>query len=55
MTTATVACDRSGCTGTIVDGYCDTCGLAPAKRASRGAGGTAALGPGLGRASTSPA
>lgn len=31
MTTATVACERSGCTGTILDGYCDTCGLAPAK------------------------
>ncbi len=25
-----VACGRPGCGGTIVDGYCDTCGLAPA-------------------------
>jgi serine/threonine-protein kinase PknG len=23
------ACNRPGCAGTIVDGYCDTCGLAP--------------------------
>ena len=34
MTTATVACERAGCTGTILDGYCDTCGLAPAKAGS---------------------
>jgi serine/threonine-protein kinase PknG len=24
-------CARSGCTGTIVDGYCDVCGMAPAR------------------------
>ena len=22
-------CTREGCAGTIVDGYCDTCGMAP--------------------------
>ena len=32
-------CGRSGCAGSIVDGYCDTCGLAPAKGAAAGAGG----------------
>jgi serine/threonine-protein kinase PknG len=25
-------CAREGCTGTIVDGYCDVCGMAPARR-----------------------
>ncbi len=23
-------CQQPGCAGTIVDGYCDTCGMAPA-------------------------
>ena len=23
-------CQQPGCTGTIVDGYCDVCGMAPA-------------------------
>jgi len=32
MTVTDTACGRPGCAGTIVDGYCDTCGLAPAKR-----------------------
>jgi serine/threonine-protein kinase PknG len=26
-------CTREGCTGTIVDGYCDTCGMAPPRAA----------------------
>jgi serine/threonine-protein kinase PknG len=34
-----VACNRPGCGGSIVDGYCDTCGMAPSKDA-------AAAGPG---------
>ena len=25
-----IACGRPGCSGTIADGYCDTCGMAPA-------------------------
>lgn len=37
MTVIAATCGRDGCSGTIVDGYCDTCGLAPAKAA----GGTA--------------
>ncbi len=27
-------CAREGCTGTIVDGYCDVCGMAPARPAA---------------------
>ena len=27
-------CARNGCTGTIVDGYCDVCGMAPARPAA---------------------
>ena len=27
-------CARSGCSGTIVDGYCDVCGMAPARPAA---------------------
>jgi len=26
-------CTREGCTGTIIDGYCDTCGMAPPRAA----------------------
>jgi serine/threonine-protein kinase PknG len=33
-------CERSGCDGTIDDGYCDTCGLAPTIRSQRSAGPT---------------
>jgi serine/threonine-protein kinase PknG len=33
MTVTSTACGRPGCAGTIVDGYCDTCGLAPARAA----------------------
>ena len=58
MTTATVACERAGCAGTILDGYCDTCGLAPAKGGRRRAGrqrpgtvATAGPGPVTGRTS----
>jgi serine/threonine-protein kinase PknG len=36
MTATTTDCDRDGCAGTVVDGYCDTCGMAP--RAGRTAG-----------------
>jgi serine/threonine-protein kinase PknG len=28
-------CERQGCTGTIVDGYCDVCGMAPARTSAR--------------------
>ena len=28
-------CQQPGCTGTIVDGYCDVCGMAPADGAPR--------------------
>jgi serine/threonine-protein kinase PknG len=34
-----ITCGRDGCSGSIVDGYCDTCGMAPAK-SSAGAAGT---------------
>ena len=30
-------CQQPGCTGTIVDGYCDVCGLAPVAHAGSGA------------------
>ncbi|MGH3189976.1 MAG: serine/threonine protein kinase [Streptosporangiaceae bacterium] len=30
MSTATVGCAQPGCGGTIQDGYCNTCGMAPA-------------------------
>jgi serine/threonine-protein kinase PknG len=30
-----VKCNRPACAGTILDGYCDTCGMAPAKAAAR--------------------
>jgi serine/threonine-protein kinase PknG len=33
-TTAATTCTRPGCGGTIQDGYCDTCGLAPAPAAA---------------------
>ena len=33
-------CQQPGCTGTIVDGYCDVCGMAPAEGARRHAGST---------------
>jgi serine/threonine-protein kinase PknG len=36
-------CQRD-CPGTIVDGYCDTCGLAPAKTPAASAGGASARG-----------
>jgi len=29
-------CTREGCTGTIVDGYCDVCGMAPPRAAPAG-------------------
>jgi serine/threonine-protein kinase PknG len=34
MTTATVRCTQPGCSGTIQDGYCDVCGMAPAASSS---------------------
>ena len=42
-------CERPGCTGQVVDGYCDECGMAPARRPDVGAPeatGTRALGGG---------
>ena len=30
-------CGRPGCAGQILDGYCDTCGMAPSKSAARAA------------------
>ena len=44
MTSALVRCNQPGCAGTIQDGYCDTCGLAPAAAAS-GSAGSGASGP----------
>ena len=41
-------CRRPGCAGTIQDGYCDVCGLAPA-------GGAPPLVPATGPAPTGPA
>jgi len=34
MTVTETACGRPGCAGIVVDGYCDTCGMAPAARTS---------------------
>ena len=31
-----MTCERDDCAGTIVDGYCDVCGLAPARSGSAG-------------------
>jgi serine/threonine-protein kinase PknG len=45
MTSAMVRCHQPGCDGTIQDGYCDTCGLAPAAAAGPGAAGSGASGP----------
>ncbi|HET6949121.1 MAG TPA: serine/threonine protein kinase [Acidimicrobiales bacterium] len=42
MTVTAIACERPGCGGSIQDGYCDTCGLAPAKAGSRPAAPAAA-------------
>ena len=56
MTTAR-PCGRPGCAGTIVDGYCDTCGMAPSKTAPAANGdgqatmATAGPGPVTGRTS----
>jgi serine/threonine-protein kinase PknG len=47
-----IPCDRDGCVGTIVDGYCDTCGMAPragaASAATAGADGAGGDGAGGG-------
>ncbi len=45
MTSAMVRCHQPGCDGTIQDGYCDTCGLAPAAAAAPGSAGSGASGP----------
>jgi serine/threonine-protein kinase PknG len=37
MTATTTDCDRDGCAGTVVDGYCDTCGMAPRSGGTAGA------------------
>jgi hypothetical protein len=44
MTSAMVRCSQPGYAGTIQDGYCDTCGLAPAAAAA-GSTGSGASGP----------
>src|SRR5215469_292006 len=48
-----LACEQPGCSGSIDDGYCDTCGLAPAldnlaAPQTEAAGATACLRPGCG-------
>jgi serine/threonine-protein kinase PknG len=45
MTSAMVRCHQPGCDGTIQDGYCDTCGLAPVAAAAPGSAGSGASGP----------
>ncbi len=56
MTGTAQACTQPGCTGTILDGYCDVCGSPPAAAsagpATSPSGGAAGSGPG---ADTSPA
>lgn len=39
-----VACGRPGCAGSILDGYCDTCGLAPARSGAAAPSATGAAG-----------
>ena len=41
-------CTREGCTGTIVDGYCDVCGMAPVRAAPPASATPAGHDPGLG-------
>ena len=41
-------CTQPGCSGTIVDGYCDVCGMAPASQAAAAPPGTAPAAPGAG-------
>ncbi|MFF2551093.1 tetratricopeptide repeat protein [Nocardia sp. NPDC058058] len=36
MTTVTRSCGQPGCSGSIADGYCDSCGLAPLPETSAG-------------------
>jgi serine/threonine-protein kinase PknG len=48
MTVTTTVCGRPGCSGTILDGYCDTCGLAPVA-ATAASSRTSASGPVSGR------
>ena len=52
MTVTTTVCGRPGCSGTIVDGYCDTCGLAPVA-ATAPSSRSAASGPVSGRVDVS--
>ena len=55
MTTVAAACTQPGCGGTIEDGYCDVCGLAPAPAPAAalatGASGSAGSGTGAGTGS----
>jgi serine/threonine-protein kinase PknG len=53
MTVTSTLCGRPGCSGTILDGYCDTCGLAPAPAGAAASGRTAASGPVSGRVDVS--
>ena len=52
MTVTTTVCGRPGCSGTILDGYCDTCGLAPVP-ATAASSRTSASGPVSGRVDVS--
>lgn len=45
MTTLALKCTRADCAGAIIDGYCDTCGMAPAKGAVAAAPASARTGP----------
>jgi serine/threonine-protein kinase PknG len=44
MTVTQTTCGRNGCPGTIVDGYCDTCGMAPRAGAAGAEAGGATVG-----------
>jgi serine/threonine-protein kinase PknG len=53
MTVTATTCGRDGCSGAIVDGYCDTCGLAPSKTSGSGAAGASPAAGGTATARTS--
>ena len=44
MTVTATTCGRAGCSGTIVDGYCDTCGMAPSASSAAAAAAAASTG-----------
>src|SRR5215469_15944153 len=57
MTTVAAACTQPGCGGTIEDGYCDVCGLAPAPApaAAPATGASRSAGSGTGAGTGAPA